>query len=119
MDSEEMSDRIKRARVACGISQESLGRALGVSRATVAHWERRAGFLPSTRRLGDISQILNVSVEWLTLGDAVENQRHAAAGFAFRRRDLEDRMIAISRNIPSSMLLVFVTLLESFGEYLS
>lgn len=40
MDTDTMGDRIKNLRVARGLTQETLGEILGVTRAAVSQWER-------------------------------------------------------------------------------
>ncbi|AXM41549.1 helix-turn-helix transcriptional regulator [Xanthomonas oryzae] len=113
-----MSSRIKIARNRCGMSQRELALVLGISRATVAHWERPGSFLPSTRRLAQLGQALGVSVEWLACGQNPDQQRRATAITQFSRKHLETRMIEMSRNIPTSMLAVVVAFIENFSEYL-
>lgn len=115
-----MSGRIKLARTRCGMSQKQLATVLGISRATIAHWERTDGFLPSTRRLSQLGQALGVSVEWLACGQHTDERERAGAGAGATasRKDLEMRMIEMSRNIPASMLAVVVALMENFSDYL-
>ena len=57
-------EKIKEARKQSGLSQEQLAEKIGVSRSAVAKWERDRG-LPDVDNLKALSQLLNVSVDYL------------------------------------------------------
>lgn len=65
--------RIKSARKRANMSQEELGRVLGMddprrAASTVSRWERGAG-APQAGTLGKIADALNTSVDWLLSGE--------------------------------------------------
>ena len=57
-------EKIKEARKQSGLSQEQLAEKIRVSRSAVAKWERDKG-LPDVDNLKALSQLLNVSVDYL------------------------------------------------------
>jgi transcriptional regulator with XRE-family HTH domain len=64
-------ERIRAARVAAGLTQESLAREVGVTRSAVAQWETdRAGQVGGN--LARIAEILGVSVGHLLTGVSAE-----------------------------------------------
>ena len=64
-----MGQRIKKARLERRFKQEYVAEALGVSRQAVSKWETGQS-QPDTKNLIALSQLLGVSVEALTIGDA-------------------------------------------------
>lgn len=62
-----LSVRITAARQRKGLSQEALGKVLGVSRAAVAQWEG-GQTVPAAERLIDLADKLAVRFEWLYWG---------------------------------------------------
>lgn len=59
-----MANRIKMTREAMGLTQKELGKALGVSQATVSAWEVGRNE-PDYKVLRDIARMLNCSIEYL------------------------------------------------------
>ncbi len=57
-------EKIKQARIEAGLTQEDLAEILAVSRSAIAKWESNRG-LPDVSNLKVISQVLNVSVDYL------------------------------------------------------
>jgi transcriptional regulator with XRE-family HTH domain len=72
---EKLAERIKKFRELKGLSQKDLAIKIGVSPATVSQYEAKTYFnvSPSVENLIKISQILEVSFEWLATGRGVEN----------------------------------------------
>ena len=64
----DLKERIKNSRIAAKMTQEELARAVGKTRNAVAQWESGAS-RPRLNTLEDIAGALNVSLEWLLLGD--------------------------------------------------
>ena len=63
--------RIQEARKAAGLSQESLGERLGVSRQAVSKWERNEA-MPEAEKLVRISRQFGVSTDYLLLEELEE-----------------------------------------------
>ncbi|WP_372177186.1 helix-turn-helix transcriptional regulator [Xanthomonas axonopodis pv. phyllanthi] len=91
MESTAVAGRIKSARIALGLSQGVLATRLGVHRATIAHWERDGGFVPSVENLRALSHELKVGFEWLAVGSAISGQP-VSSPIPDSRRRLESRM---------------------------
>ncbi|MGN0490015.1 helix-turn-helix domain-containing protein [Ruminococcus sp.] len=67
-----LGEKLKEARKQTGLSQEQLSEKLGVSRSAVAKWETNKG-IPDVDNLKALSQLLNVSVDYLLNdGDAID-----------------------------------------------
>lgn len=84
-----MSDRIREAREAKGLSQSELARRLGVTPQTVQQWEA-AGTGPKRSRLPDLGKELDVSPVWIEFGDTKPNNRLSHE--ALRVADIYDRL---------------------------
>ncbi len=117
MDHGAVAARIRSARKALGLSQSTLAGRLGVHRATVAHWERADGFVPSIDNLRVLSSELQVEFEWLALGLTADKSEPSNTA-PKSRGDLESRMLQLSRHVPASFLATVVALLESASAYL-
>ena len=59
-----VGEKIKDARQQSGLSQEQLANKLNVSRSAIAKWENNRG-MPDVDNLKMISQLLNVSIDYL------------------------------------------------------
>ncbi|ATO37287.1 hypothetical protein GTID1_08665 [Geobacillus thermodenitrificans] len=59
-----LGEKIKKARIEAGLSQEQLSEKLGVSRSAVAKWESGKG-LPDIDNLKNLSKLLNASIDYL------------------------------------------------------
>ncbi|WP_249260256.1 helix-turn-helix domain-containing protein [Xanthomonas graminis] len=117
MDHGAVAARIRSARKALGFSQGMLADKLGVHRATVAHWERTDGCVPSIDKLRVLSRELQVEFEWLALGWTADKSEPSNVA-PKSRGDLESRMLQLSRHVPASFLATVVALLESASAYL-
>lgn len=62
-----ISNRIKRARKARGLTQEILSERLHVTRGAISHWEQGTA-LPCTANLSSLAMALGVPLEWLVGG---------------------------------------------------
>ena len=65
-----MGKRICQARKDKGFTQEYIAEALGVSRQAVFKWEKNQA-KPDTKNLIALSDLLNISVEYLTKGNTI------------------------------------------------
>ena len=63
-----LSQRIRAARRASGLSQQALADRLGVTRGAVGNWESSNNVCPSAEKLAGIAGVFNVSFEWLATG---------------------------------------------------
>lgn len=63
-----MSSRIRKARIACGISQTELARRLGIKRSAVTQWESPHGTVPNVDHLIKIAVEAGINFEWLATG---------------------------------------------------
>jgi len=78
-DLDAQAQRIREARRDCGLTQEQLAAATGVSRSAVAQWETgRAGQI--TGNLSRIAVVLGISVEWLLYGANKHAPAEASTG---------------------------------------
>lgn len=75
-----LSEKIRDLRRKSGMSQEELAEKLNVSRQAVSKWELGAA-VPSPDKLVDISDLFNVTLDWLMREDFSE-------GLAGKERDL-------------------------------
>lgn len=66
-----VGSRIKQAREAKGMSQDTLAKAVGVSRPAVSQWEDESA-QPRNNKIPRIAAVLDVTPQWLTLGPAGE-----------------------------------------------
>ncbi|MBB3815197.1 transcriptional regulator with XRE-family HTH domain [Xanthomonas arboricola] len=107
--------RIRAARKELAMSQDDLSRRLGVHRATVGRWENNPTFVPSLDHLLALSRELDVGVAWLVGRD---EQQPSQSSRPNTRRELEERLMSVSKHVPVSVLVNVVTLLESATVYL-
>ena len=63
-----LKERIKNSRITAKMTQEELAKAVGKTRNAVTQWESGAAH-PRPNTLEDIAGALNVSLEWLLLGN--------------------------------------------------
>ena len=63
-----LKERIKNSRIAAKMTQEELAKAVGKTRNAVAQWESGAAH-PRPNTLEDIAGALNVSIDWLLIGN--------------------------------------------------
>lgn len=61
---------IREARKKLGMSEEQLGKAVGVSRAAVQHWEREGGTAPNRKKQAAVAQVLGLTVAQLMSGES-------------------------------------------------
>lgn len=62
MKQQHIGQRIKERRVVQGLTQQELGKACGVSKACICHYERGVR-TPSVARLGQIAQSLDLPIQ--------------------------------------------------------
>lgn len=69
-----LSERLKKARTSQGITQEYVAKQLYVSRQTVSRWEQ-GKTLPNIHVIKKLSEIYNVSIEYLVNETIIEKKR--------------------------------------------
>jgi transcriptional regulator with XRE-family HTH domain len=69
MSSETMGDRIKRLRVARGLSQEQLGELVGVGKSAVSQWEGDSTKNLKLKTLARVLAVLNTDLQYLVWGE--------------------------------------------------
>lgn len=62
-----VGQRMAVAREAKGLTQEGLGKLMGVTRGTVAAWE--TGSEPSLKRIKSVAAVLEVRAGWIAFGE--------------------------------------------------
>ncbi|MBV6845783.1 helix-turn-helix domain-containing protein [Xanthomonas campestris pv. paulliniae] len=118
-----MFKRIREARKAKELSQSSLAAAIGVNRATIAHWERPNGFSPGTKHLLILSQVLEVDLAWLTNDSITANKKTNLTTQDYNmpeqsRTNLEEKFMQISKHVPISFLVTVIAILENAKSYM-
>lgn len=123
MENHQMFKRIRAARKAKSLSQSSLAEAIGVNRATIAHWERPNGFSPGTKHLLILSQVLEVDVAWLTDDSVTTISKVHSAPQDYTPPNqsqtyLEEKFMQISKHVPISFLATVIAILENAKSYM-
>jgi putative transcriptional regulator len=95
--------KLRSLRVAAGISQRELARALGVHHSNVGYWER-SGVIPRSDVLAPMAKLLGVSVE-VILGENPK-AKSASAAPAGRARLAFDAVTKLSRSEQEKILSV-------------
>lgn len=103
-----IGERIRNARKAAGMSQEELGRKLGIGKSSVSEWESGKRPLPMDV-MEQISEELNVSVPYLMgwkvtpEGDAVVSESFSPAAMEVARH--YDQLSDQARQLISAVVL--------------
>jgi len=93
-----LGEKIKEARKQCGLTQEQLAEKMLLSRSAIAKWESDKG-LPDVENLKTLSQLLNVSVDYLlgngeTVTDFVIREAYNLADYGDgSKKKKKDRVI--------------------------
>jgi transcriptional regulator with XRE-family HTH domain len=115
--------RIRLARRHAGLSQASLGAAVGVQRSAVGHWEAARGKFPSVGHLREVAMVTGVQFEWLATGrgsmglsadTALDSV--AAAEAVLVEDPLELRLLAAFRAAPTRSRAPLVEVVEQLAE---
>lgn len=111
----DISARIRKARLAAGISQARLAGLLGVTRSACSQWEQQdgSGTTPRGERLAEIARLLDVRYEWLATGSSGghdDSEVYTMSGDArsgrlsAQQRELLDRFNALSTCAQAALL---------------
>ena len=115
-----MSDRIRGARTAAGLSQSQLALETGVKRSAVAQWERKGSTHPSVSHLARIAVVTHVRFEWLATGRGCgkpegEELQVAAPTADYVRDALEGNILSLVRRLPPRKRQVAHDIIEMLG----
>jgi len=116
MNSETLGRRVLRRRKDVGLTQRDLGKALGISHATISLWESDNPE-PSGKNLHALAKVLQCSPTWILFGDedqtppepvSIEEQRTLSAD--------EQEMLELYRSLPESEQLAQIQNLRARVE---
>jgi len=115
------ADRLREARAACGLTQEQLGFAVGLTKSSISAWENNRE-TPSFRTLPKLREVLHRSLDELicgqsntTSGSVVKDQRAEYAvhqGKAVARDAAELALLTRYRNLPGKRRAALLELLK-------
>ncbi|MEG3193468.1 helix-turn-helix domain-containing protein [Lysobacter sp. D1-1-M9] len=115
--------RIRLARRHAGLSQSALGRAVGVQRSAVSHWEASLGKSPSANHLREAALATGVQFEWLatgrgrmTLTEDIAMDSVAAADAMLIDDPLELRLLVAFREAPMLARAPLVEIAEQLAS---
>ena len=113
-----LADRIRKARLRAGMSQNDLAGKLNVSRGAVANWESASGVLPATERLQRIAQATGVLFEWLAMGRGASQYQLSLADVATADVEivedrLELRLLRALRSAPQRQHMRIIEAIEA------
>lgn len=116
-----LAQRIRRARVRAGLSQEALALRIGIKRSAVTQWEHPQGTKPSVEHLIRIALETDSGFEWLATGrGAAEldplDTTPALLVDDYAGDDLEARALQHLRRMPPAKKRMAVAILETMGS---
>ena len=96
--------RVRRARIAAGLSQANLAAAIGVRRSAVAQWENGHGTSPTPEHMAQVASKTGVQFEWLATGRGTprtEGQPESDTEIlGVAENPLESRMLEAMKCLP-------------------
>lgn len=93
---EGLAERIKRRRLAAGLTQGQMADRLGISRVSVTNWESGRG-RPDIDRLSVIGELLSVNTDWLLAGGDEPSDPNPSNG---QSALWLDAMVTVQNGIP-------------------
>ncbi|WP_315600630.1 helix-turn-helix transcriptional regulator [Abiotrophia defectiva] len=107
MSVENQGYRIAQLRIARGMSQVDLAKALGVAQPTIANWEKGAK-RPASAKLAKVAEYFNVSTDYL-LGtnkdsEAPDLKEVLKSGLTYGGQELDASDLAIIEDVIKGML---------------
>jgi transcriptional regulator with XRE-family HTH domain len=103
--------RILRARKDKHISQKETARLMGISRSALAQWEASI-CNPSVKNLSKLSEVLDVSFEWLATGKG-EKRRSLSTEKNMNDAWLEKEIIQRLKLLPSNKKRAILSIVAS------
>lgn len=102
----EFSTRIKELRLSRKMDQLSLANILGVTKQTISGWES-GKFSPPLPKVAEISQKLNVSLNWLIGNDEDQLQRNNLSVVELDLLKLWDNATAEGQSAAKAVLIAY------------
>ena len=103
--------RILRARKEKRISQKETAWFMGISRSALAQWETAACY-PSLKNLLKLSEVLNVSFEWLATGRG-DKKRLIELDDNMQEISLEKKIIQCLKSLPESKKRIILNVITN------
>ncbi|MDQ2069293.1 helix-turn-helix domain-containing protein [Natronospira bacteriovora] len=106
--------RIKEARDRAGLTQDTVAKALKVTKGAVFQWEKDLA-TPKSARLAELARFLDVEYEWLATGRGLEARSYVKdeAGSYSGLGDEERRLLLAFRGLPAAKQRALLELIES------
>lgn len=118
------ADRLREARAACGLTQEQLGFAVGLTKSSISAWENNRE-TPSFRTLPKLREVLHRSLDELICGlspanpgSTIKDQRGEYAvheGKVVARDAAELALLTRYRSLPGKRRAALLELLKPEG----
>lgn len=100
----EISERLKQARITCGMTQEQVTERVMVSRVTLSHWEN-GKTLPDIASLISLSDIYQISLDELLKGDPKMTEKVKKDA-----KDLNNRRVLLITAILALIVMMTYTI---------
>ncbi|CCX71946.1 putative transcriptional regulator [Firmicutes bacterium CAG:555] len=100
----EISERLKQARITCGMTQEQVTERVMVSRVTLSHWEN-GKTLPDITSLISLSDIYQISLDELLKGDPKMTEKVKKDA-----KDLNNRRVLLITAILALIVMMTYTI---------
>ena len=116
--------RIRQLRRGANLSQADLAAAVGVGRSAVAQWERIGGSRPTSLNLARLSEIANISFDWLATGRGARRLPMEEVSPALLLKysaqcSLEERLLIAFRSLGNREQRALLELTEAFDHRLT
>ncbi|MDX8396538.1 MAG: helix-turn-helix transcriptional regulator [Mariprofundaceae bacterium] len=112
-----LAQRIKKARIAAGLSQSELARILEIKPQAIQHWERGTSS-PKTSRIADLAVALNVQASWLLFEETNINQVHGPEIVAYGELNIDEQiLIKTYRQMDLARQQAFNEIAETFAQH--
>ncbi len=114
-----ISERIRQARIAAGLSQTRLAELLGVTRSACSQWESEEGTSPRGKRLAELAQLLGVGYEWLATGhhsDAGHQYSEQSSRRSKKLNAQQQQLLILFERLPATGQASLLGLLESLSK---
>lgn len=107
MSVENQGYRIAQLRIARGMSQVDLAKAIGVAQPTIANWEKGAK-RPASAKLAKVAEYFNVSTDYLLgtnkAGESQDLKEVLKEGLTYGGQELDASDLAIIEDVIKGML---------------